>query len=136
MNDGWKPCAFDRASLESGFLYVFTQGDLERIQLLINQLRTLVAESTIFEAEHQRRLLLRLERLQAELHKKVSDLDRLWGLVGDAGVALGKFGKDVKPMLDRIREIVDIVWRTQARAEELPSGSKPPLIEDKSDEEE
>lgn len=122
-----------RVSLGSGFLYEFTQGDLDRIQVLINELRTLIRESTLFEPEHQRRLLARLEKLQTEMHKKVSDVDRFWGLVGDAGVALGKFGKDVKPIVDRVREIVDIVWRTQARAEELPSGTKPPLIEDKGD---
>lgn len=123
-----------RRSLSTGFLYEFTQGDLERIQVLLNELRSHIAESTLFEAEHKRRLLLRLEKLQSEMHKKVSDLDRFWGLVGDAGVVLGKFGSDVKPIVDRVREIVDIVWRTQSRAEELPSGTKPPLIEDKSEE--
>jgi hypothetical protein len=122
-----------RVSLGSGFIYEFTQGDLDRIQVLINELRTLIRDSTLFDPAHQRRLLSRLEKLQTEMHKKVSDVDRFWGLVGDAGVALGKFGSDVKPMVDRVREIVDIVWRTQARAEELPSGTKPPLIEDKCD---
>jgi hypothetical protein len=123
-----------RVSLGNGFFYEFTQGDLDRIQVLINELRTLIRDSTLFEADHQRRLLARLEKLQAEMHKKVSDVDRFWGLFGEAGIALGKFGNDVKPIIDRVREIVDIVWRTQARAEELPSGTKPPLIEDKSDE--
>jgi hypothetical protein len=122
-----------RVSLGSGFFYEFTQGDLDRIQVLINELRTLISESEVFEADHQRRLLVRLEKLQAEMHKKVSDVDRFWGLFGEAGIALGKFGNDVKPIIDRVREIVDIVWRTQARAEELPSGTKPPLIEDKND---
>lgn len=122
-----------RVSLSNGFRYEFTQGDLDRIQELINELRQLIRDSTLFEPDHQRRLLARLEKLQAEMHKKVSDVDRFWGLVGDAGIALGKFGSDVKPIVDRVREIVDIVWRTQARAEELPSGTKPPLIEDRDD---
>jgi hypothetical protein len=30
----------------------------------------------------------------------MSNLDRLWGLIGEAGVALGKFGKDAKPLVD------------------------------------
>lgn len=59
----------------------------------------------------------------------MSDIDVFWGLVGDAGVAIGKFGKDAKPFVDRIREITDIVWRTQSRAEELPSGTPTPLLE-------
>ena len=58
----------------------------------------------------------------------MSSLDKLWGLIGEAGVVLGKFGRDAKPFVDRIREIAQIAWRTQARAEELPSGTPLPLL--------
>ena len=58
-------------------------------------------------------------------------MDRFWGLIGDAGVVVGKLGNDAKPIVDRIREIADIVWRTQSRAEELPSGTKLPQLENK-----
>jgi hypothetical protein len=57
-------------------------------------------------------------------------LDRLWGLIGDAGVVLGKFGESAKPIVDRIKEIAEIVWQTQSRAEELPSGTPIPLLQD------
>lgn len=116
------------AKFGKAFLYEFSQGDLERIQLLINELRERITNCDALEENHKQRLLRRLERLQSELHKKVSDLDRFWGLVGDAGVVLGKLGKDAKPIVDRIREIAEIVWRTQSRAEELPSDAPPPLI--------
>lgn len=117
--------------LGAGFVYEFSTGDLERVQELINQLRGLISATNDLEKDHQRRLLSRLERLQSEIHKKVSDLDRFWGLIGDAGVVLGKLGKlgkNAKPIVDRIREVADIVWQTQSRAEELPSGIQPPLL--------
>lgn len=117
------------AHITKSFVYEFSSGDLERIQNLLNELRAMVSTSNMFEENHRRRLLKRLEKLQQELHKKQSDLDHFWGLVGDAGIALGKFGKDAKPFVDRIKEITDIVWRTQSRAEELPSDSKPALLE-------
>lgn len=117
------------AALKAGFAYEFSKGDLERVQELINELREQIAESNALEDEHRRRLLKRLESLQAEVHKRVSDLDRFWGLVGDAGVVLGKLGKDAKPIVDRVKEIAAIVWRTQARAEELPSGVENPMLE-------
>jgi hypothetical protein len=107
----------------TSFAYEFTEGDLKKIQKNINELRTLISDSKIIEKAHQQRLLKRLERLQSELHKRVSDLDRFWGFVGDAGIVMGKFGKDAKPMVDRIREMMGIVWRTQSKAEELESGS-------------
>jgi len=117
------------------FNYEFSQGDLDRIQTLLNEIRNNLSSSELFTAEHKQRLLKRLEKLQAELHKKVSDLDRFWGLIGDAGVAIGKFGRDAKPLVDRIREIADIVWRTQARAEELPSGSNMPFLHEANEDE-
>jgi hypothetical protein len=117
------------------FCYEFSDGDLQKMQNLINELRDIVTKSDLFTAEHQQRILKKLEKLQSELHKKVSDLDRFWGLISDAGVAIGKFGQDAKPLVDRIREIADIVWRTQLKAEELPSGYKIPLLPNNIDNE-
>lgn len=109
------------------FLYEFSQGDFDRVQTLTHELRKLISSSSELNKEYKMRLLARLERFQQELHKKMSNLDRCWGLIGEAGIALGKFGNDAKPFLDYIKEIAQIVWATQARAEELPSGSKPPI---------
>ena len=115
------------------FSYEFTDGDVGRIQDLLNELRKIISDSDLYTAEHKQRILTRLEKLQLELHKKVSDLDRFWGLIGDAGVAIGKFGKDAKPIVDRIKEISEIVWRTQAKKEELPSGSTIPFLKSAED---
>lgn len=117
-----------KLSLGSGFSYEFSQGDLSKIQSLLNELREQIASSNHFEYEHQQRLLRRLEKIQSELHKRVSDLDKFWGLIGDAGVVLGKLGNNAKPLVDRIKEIAEIVWQTQSRAEELPSGTSIPLL--------
>lgn len=113
----------------SVFAYEFSQGDLERIQILINEIRIQIVENDKFVSGHKQRLLQRLEKLQSELHKRVSDLDRFWGLIGDAGVVLGKLGEDAKPIVDRIKEIAEITWKTQARTEELPSDISNPVIE-------
>lgn len=117
-----------KAQLGSIFSYKFSDGDLSRIQELINELRDLINRSGIFESNHKERLLTKLENLQKELHKRVSNLDKFWGLIGDAGIALGKFGNDAKPFVDRMKEIAEIVWRTQASAEELPSGTSMPML--------
>ncbi len=121
------------AKLGAGFAYEFSEGDLKKIQININDLRKLITDSEVIEDNHKQRLLKRLERLQSELHKKMSDLDRFWGFVGDAGVVMGKFGTDVKPLTDRIREMMGIVWNTQARAEELESGSPNPFLQETND---
>lgn len=123
-----------KVALNSAFSYEFSQGDLDRVQVLINELREKITKISGLDPEHKARLLKRLEKLQSELHKRISDLDRFWGMVGDASVIIGKLGKDAKPIVDRVKEISEIVWRTQARSEELPSDSPSPLLEhDKKD---
>jgi hypothetical protein len=124
-----------KAALGNTFSYQFSDGDLQRVQSLVNEIREKLSATDNLDDDHRRRLLLRLEKLQAELHKKMSDLDRFWGLVGDASVVMAKLGDDAKPIVDRIRELTGIVWNTQARAEELPSGTKPPLLGYSPDEE-
>jgi len=114
--------------LGRAFCYNLSDADSKRIQELINELRGLITDSPKFEEDHRRRILERLERLQQELHRRISNLDRFYGLIGDAGVLLGKFGTDAKPFVDRIREIVEIAWRSQAAAEQLPASAKPALL--------
>lgn len=118
------------AQLGAGFVYEFSQGDLDRVQELLNQLREAIKAAKFFTDDHQRRLLLKLEQLQAEAHKKMSSLDKFWSILGEAGVLVGKFGTDAKPMFDRMNEVLRIVWRTQARAEDLPSSAPAPLPAD------
>lgn len=113
---------------ENSFSYKFTESDLKRIQTLINKLRDSINESPMFEGNHKTRLLLKLEKLQSELHKKMSDIDKIWSLFGEAGVILGKFGTDAKPFIDMIQEIIQIGMRTQAIAEELPSSTTIPML--------
>lgn len=117
-----------RSRFGAGFMYEFTDGDLNRIQELIDELRGEITKSELFDANHKQRMLKRLEKLQGELHKKMSSLDQLWGLMSDAGVALGKFGRDAKPLVDRYTEIVEIGWRSVLHAEQLPSGFQFPRL--------
>lgn len=115
-------------TLVENFGYEFTDGDLKRIQQLINELREMVSANTELDDGHKQRMLKRLEKMQAELHKKMSDISRFYELMGDAGVALGKLGEGAKPFVERIKEIVDIGWKSQARAEQLQSDAENPMI--------
>lgn len=116
------------AKFKTGFIYEFSDEDYERIQSLINELHDLIVSSTLFEENHKERILKKLEKLQQELHKRMSSLDKFWGVIGDAGVVLGKFGEDAKPFIDIFREIALIIWKTQAIAEELPPNTPFPQL--------
>lgn len=116
-------------TLNNSFGYEFTDGDLKRIRTLINELRELITENSELDEDHKRRLLKRLEKMQSEIHKKVSDLNAFYGLAVEASVVLKKVGENAKPIVDRIKELTGISWNTQARAENLPSGTEPPMLE-------
>lgn len=111
------------AFIENKFYYSISDDDIKRIQDRINELRGLLSASNDLTEDHKRRLLLKLEKLQQELHKKMSDLDHIYGLIGDAGVLVGKFGNDVKPIVDRIKDIVSIAMNIMLVTNGLPSGS-------------
>lgn len=109
------------------FCYEFSDADFARIQDLINELHDLLAACESLDPKPRDRILKRFEYFRNDLHKKMNDLDKFWGLYGDAGILFGKIGNDAKPYVDRITEITDIVWRTQARAENIPSSVELPL---------
>jgi hypothetical protein len=97
---------------------------LIRVQALINEIRTLIASSTI-DSKHKSRLLSRLEGLQSEMHKELSDLDRFWIFMGEAGRVLGKFGEDVKPLTDRITELFNTIAPVAGILNALTVGREP-----------
>lgn len=117
----------------SSSAYVFSDDDFETIQKLINEMRDIITNSEVITASHKRRLLERLERMQRELHKSTSDLDRFWGFIGEAGVAIGKFGTDIKPLVDRINELAKIVWKTISLKELLLDNHMPISLPETND---
>ena len=102
-----------------GVFYEFSDNDFSRVQTVLNNLRDLLTKSEDFEEDHRTRLLKKLEVLQSELHKKMSDFDRFWGFFIDSGIALTKFWENAKPFRDDVKEVFEIVSRTQAKAENV-----------------
>jgi hypothetical protein len=90
-------------------VYEFSDSDFKRVHDLIRELRELIRASTLITDDHKRRLLRRLEAMHAELHKKTSDIDRFWGFIGEAGIAMRKFGEDLSPISERVLELGGIV---------------------------
>jgi hypothetical protein len=90
-------------------VYEFSEPDFKRVHDLVRELRDLIRASSLITDDHKRRLLRRLEAMQVELHKKTSDIDRFWGFIGEAGIAMRKFGEDLAPISERVLELGGIV---------------------------
>lgn len=89
--------------------YEFPEAEYRRVQDLINELRDLLRDTSLITDEHQRRLLRRLEAMRAELHRKTNDIERFWGFLGEAAIVMRKFGEDLTPVSERVRELGRIV---------------------------
>jgi len=76
---------------------------------LANELRDLIRDSSLIGEDHRRRLLRRLEAMQAELRKKTNDIDRFWGFLGEAAITMRKFGEDLQPVSQRVFELSRII---------------------------
>src|SRR5215831_7278672 len=87
----------------------FSETDFKRVMDLTNELRDLIRTSTLISEEHKRRLLRRLEAMRGEFHRKTNDIDRFWGFIGEAGIAMRKFGQDLAPITERVLELGGIV---------------------------
>ena len=118
---------FER-ELDVGFHYEFSEGETARLQTLVNELREGIRDAKFLEEDHRRRLLARLEKLQAELHKRVPDLDIHLGTMVQIAAAIGQASEEAKPLVDRMREFLEIVAGVFRRAENLPPGPEFPLL--------
>lgn len=125
-----------RLMLGSTFHYELSEGDLSRVQRLTNEMRDLIAASDKLRPAHKQRVLNRLEKLQSELNKKVSDFDRFYGTLIELSITARVIGENCKPIVDRIRELASIVWPAQARAFDLPSNTPFKLPGESLDEDE
>lgn len=114
-------CERFKQMLAGAVLYEFSDDDYKRVQILINELREIIAQSTEFAEKHQYRLIRRLERLQSELHKEMSDLDRFVGFFFDIAPRLGQLGDDVEPLLKRLDELSQIIVRLISVTDKLPA---------------
>lgn len=90
-------------------VYEFSEPDFKRVQSLVNELRNLIQSSSLIADDHKRRLLRRLDAMHGELHKRTTDIDRFWGFIGEAGIAMRKFGQDLTPISERVIELGGIV---------------------------
>lgn len=117
------------------FYYELSDEELSIIQRLLNELRELIATSGDLDARHKRRLMKRLEDLQRELHKQVSDFDNVWGLLVESAAYLGRAGEKAKPITDRLRDLKDIFWSNVKEHENLPRKQEFPELEDQREEE-
>ena len=97
-----------------------SETDQSRIFKLCAEMRKIIFATTDFDEPHRLRLLNRLAAIEAETKKPQGLFDVVRGGINDLGETLGKFGKDVKPLSDRMKEVVNIARSGSKQYDQLP----------------
>ncbi len=103
---------------------------VEEIEKHISDARQKIRASDAFEEKHKRRLLNRLEKLQAEINKKISDLDVMLAGVTEVTAVAGQSAGNLNPVVDLFKKIFTIAEGETDEPLGLPA--PPKQIEDKS----
>lgn len=91
-------------------------------------MKIIIAESRLFTDEHSHRLLNRISQIETELYKNRGNFDVVLAGIVDFGEALGKFGRGVKPLVDRMGEIRRIIQPSVTEYQKLASPDEIKLL--------
>lgn len=110
---------FNGLSGASDVTFKLEKGDIKRIAGLAAEMKDIVNVSDFFDKDHKKRLIDRISQVEIEVHKSKGKFDVILGGIVDFGDALGKFGKRVKPLFDRMQQIRSIAQKRTAEYEKL-----------------
>jgi hypothetical protein len=113
--------------LGSPIQYEFTEGEILKVQKQIALLISLISSIKNIDEQYKKRLLKKLDQLQAFSYKTVYELDQFWGLIGEAGILRGKMGVYSGPLISKIKELAETIWQVQLKSEKLPLKTQLPI---------
>lgn len=101
--------------------FSLNESDRNRVVELCASMRKIVIASTDFDQPHRVRLLNRIAAIEKQVESPKGLFDVVLAGVSDVGETLGKFGKDIKPLTDRMKEVASIVRRNTDEYRQIPA---------------
>jgi len=106
---------------QGGQNFELSDGDIQEIQRLTNDLRSRILQTLDLEEKHKQRIISRLEAMQKEIHKVQSNFDVLTGTMCEVLSVIKKAGDAAEPWTRIVKNIMHIAWASQGRVYELSS---------------
>ena len=113
-------------------LFTLGESDRTRVLKLCADMRKIVLSTDAFDHPHKIRIANRIAAIEVQVHKEKGILDVILGGVVDVGETLKRFGKDIKPLTDRISEIRRITQENTPEYDQIPPPEEIKQIENKS----
>ncbi|MEP3198778.1 MAG: hypothetical protein ABJO57_12960 [Lentilitoribacter sp.] len=92
---------------------------VQRIEILLSEIREIVRSSDSIDEDHKLRLLKIVSNFQTEIDKPISSYRVFLNGMIETSEALGTSGKKVKPVFDRVREVFGIADKAKKTIEQL-----------------
>lgn len=110
--------------------------DKEHVLKLCEKMRKIILATHIFDEPHKVLLLNRVAGIEYQIHQPKGKLDIIRGAVSDVGETLLKFGKDLKPLTDRMNDVLRITRKGSKQYDQIPAPEDIKKITDQSKESE
>ena len=101
--------------------FTLDKKDKEKVLELCNGMRKIIFASIDFDEPHKKRLLNRIAAIEGQVMSPRGLFDVVLGGVSDVGETLNKFGKDIKPLTDRMAEVVKITRKGTKEYDQIPA---------------
>ncbi|MCF6430046.1 hypothetical protein [Leisingera sp. MMG026] len=112
-----------RENLANDVLQSFelAQDDSARLLALCSEMRDLNNSTTELDDKTKNRIAKRITAIEAQVRSGLGILDVVLSGVAEVGEAAGKFGNDVKPLVDRMREVAQLARSGSNDPDALPA---------------
>lgn len=107
--------------LSNNVVYSLNDKELSTLYKRIDELIDLINENFHIRQSLKTRLINLLGVLKRELKPSMYNFDKFWALVGYSGIIYGLYEEKVLKIIDKIKEILNFIWKIQAKFEALPT---------------
>jgi len=115
-----KKVAFE-SMLSQEVIYSLSDSELNTLYRKLDSVIDSINENFDIRRNLKSRLINLLGILKRELKPKMPNFDKFWALVGYTGLLYGLYEEKVMKIIDKIKDVLNFIWKIQATAEGLPS---------------
>jgi len=101
--------------LDNHLGYDLNEQQLVELRRWVTELQARISGTHTLPEHRHERLLRRLDKLQLELHTKLSSLDRLYGTIMEVVVVAQSLGDESQAVIDIAGKIFAIIWAVHSR---------------------
>ncbi len=107
--------------LSEGITYNLCDRDLNTLYHKLDSIIDSITENFDIKRSLKTRIINLLGILKRDLKPTMPNFDKFWALVGYTGLLYGLYEEKVMKIIDKIKDVLNFIWKIQATAEGLPT---------------